>query len=83
MYFGDSENDNPAFRLADISIGVLSDPRLKARLECDYILDYDKLARFLQRLMQSNLIFSRDSFRMLRLRGDIAIKDYRTFTGSS
>lgn len=28
MYLGDSENDNPAFRLADISIGIRSDPRL-------------------------------------------------------
>jgi phosphoserine phosphatase len=28
MYLGDSENDNPAFRKADVSIGVRSDERL-------------------------------------------------------
>jgi hydroxymethylpyrimidine pyrophosphatase-like HAD family hydrolase len=30
MYLGNSENDNPAFRKADVSIGVNSDKRLKS-----------------------------------------------------
>jgi soluble P-type ATPase len=33
MYLGDSENDNPAFRRADVSIGVLSDDRLNPKLD--------------------------------------------------
>lgn len=58
MYLGDSENDNPAFRLADIPIGIRSDPRLKPRLECDFVLEQDMLASFLQRLLRNDLVFS-------------------------
>jgi soluble P-type ATPase len=32
IYLGDSENDNPDFRKADISIGVISDNRLNPKL---------------------------------------------------
>ena len=32
MYLRDSENDNPAFRPADVSIGVLSNDRLNSTL---------------------------------------------------
>ena len=67
IYLGDSENDNPAFKLADITIGIRSDPRLQPRLECDFILDYDKLASFLQRLLRNDLRFSDDAIKMLRL----------------
>jgi phosphoserine phosphatase len=38
MYLGDSENDNPAFRKADTSIGIRSDPKLNPKLDCDYVL---------------------------------------------
>lgn len=40
MYLGDSENDNPAFRKSDISIGIRSDPRLNPMLNCKYMLDF-------------------------------------------
>jgi phosphoserine phosphatase len=60
MYLGDSENDNPAFRKADISIGIRSDPRLNAKLDCDYIMSFDKLGSFLKRLLNSGLVFSPD-----------------------
>jgi hypothetical protein len=36
MYLGDSENDNPAFRKADVSVGVKSDKRLNPILDCKY-----------------------------------------------
>jgi HAD superfamily hydrolase (TIGR01484 family) len=32
MYLGDSENDNPAFRKSDISVGIHSDTRLKPNI---------------------------------------------------
>jgi phosphoserine phosphatase len=32
MYLGDSDNDNPAFTKADVSIGIRSDDRLNAKL---------------------------------------------------
>jgi len=42
MYLGDSENDNPAFRKAGISIGIRSDARVNPRLDCSYFLDYER-----------------------------------------
>lgn len=34
LYLDDSENDNPAFRKAGVSIGVRSDSRIIPKLEC-------------------------------------------------
>jgi hydroxymethylpyrimidine pyrophosphatase-like HAD family hydrolase len=58
MYLGDSENDNPAFRKSDISIGISSDKRLSPNLECKYTLDFDRLPSFLQDLIDNALVFS-------------------------
>lgn len=58
MYLGDSENDNPAFRKADISIGIRSDERLNPNLDCRYTLNFGKLAAFLKNLRNANFVFS-------------------------
>jgi phosphoglycolate phosphatase-like HAD superfamily hydrolase len=58
MYLGDSENDNLAFRKADISIGVKSDKRLNPKLDCKYTVKFDKLAGFLEKLHNDNFVFS-------------------------
>jgi hypothetical protein len=58
LYLGDSENDNPAFRKAGISIGIRSDPRLKPRLDCSYFLDYEQLTSFLVKLRNNGYLFS-------------------------
>jgi hydroxymethylpyrimidine pyrophosphatase-like HAD family hydrolase len=58
MYLGDSENDNPAFRKADISIGIKSDKRLNPILDCKYILEFDKLSGFLEKLKYDDFMFS-------------------------
>ncbi len=58
MYLGDSENDNAAFAKADVSIGVHSDERLRARLNCQYNVDFDRLSLFLRRLSHNNFEFS-------------------------
>ena len=47
IYFGDSENDNPAFRKADISIGIKSDERLNPKLDCQYVINFNQLPKFL------------------------------------
>ncbi|HET7390777.1 MAG TPA: HAD-IIB family hydrolase [Nitrososphaeraceae archaeon] len=60
MYLGDSENDNPAFRRADLSIGVLSDDRLNPKLDCDYTVSFDNLSIFLKKLLDNDLVFSDD-----------------------
>jgi hydroxymethylpyrimidine pyrophosphatase-like HAD family hydrolase len=58
MYFGDSENDNPAFRKSDISIGIRSDIRLNPMLDCKYMLGFNQLALFLSGLIEHDFIFS-------------------------
>ena len=60
MYLGDSENDNPAFRKSDISIGIRSDARLNPILDCKYMLDFNQLPSFLRDLMNNDFIFSED-----------------------
>jgi hydroxymethylpyrimidine pyrophosphatase-like HAD family hydrolase len=60
MYLGDSENDNPAFRRADVSIGVLSDDRLNPKLDCEYTVSFDNLSIFLKKLLDNDLVFSDD-----------------------
>ena len=58
IYLGDSENDNPAFRKADISIGVNSDNRLNPTLDCTYLIKYENLSIFLRRLVDNDFYFS-------------------------
>ena len=58
MYLGDSENDNPAFRKADVSIGVISDERLSPNLDCQYTVKFVELADFLEKLHNDNFVFS-------------------------
>ena len=58
MYLGDSENDNPAFRKSDVSIGVSSDDRLGPRLDCTYTIKFENLPSFFNRLVDNNYIFS-------------------------
>jgi HAD superfamily hydrolase (TIGR01484 family) len=60
LYLGDSENDNPAFRKSDISIGIRSDTRLNPPLDCKYMLDFIQLPLFLRSLIDNNYIFSED-----------------------
>jgi HAD superfamily hydrolase (TIGR01484 family) len=62
MYLGDSENDNAAFAKADVSIGVHSDRRLHPRLDCQYIVEFDRLALFLKKLSHENFEFSDNLF---------------------
>jgi HAD superfamily hydrolase (TIGR01484 family) len=64
MYLGDSENDNPAFRKSDISIGIRSDARLNPMLDCKYMLDFNQLSLFLRGLLDNDFIFSEDLLRI-------------------
>lgn len=58
IYLGDSENDNPAFKRADISIGIHSEPEMRPNLFCSYHLNYEELPLFLGKLYKNNLEFS-------------------------
>lgn len=59
LYMGDSRTDNSAFRIADVSIGVIHD-ETAPDLECKYWLEFRGMAEFLSRLLDSGLIFSDD-----------------------
>lgn len=50
VYLGDSENDVPAFREADISIGVVHRYNQGLRLETDLVVDHSSLPRLLRSL---------------------------------
>lgn len=58
LYLGDSENDNPAFRKAGISIGIRSDVRLNPKLDCSYFLNYEELSSFLMKLRENDYVFT-------------------------
>jgi 3-deoxy-D-manno-octulosonate 8-phosphate phosphatase KdsC-like HAD superfamily phosphatase len=60
LYLGDSENDNPAFRKAGVSIGVRSDSRIIPKLECQHIITFDRLSGFLRQLKESHLKFKEE-----------------------
>ena len=58
LYLGDSENDNPAFRKADVSIGIKSDEPLNPKLDCQYLIDFKQLPKFLKNLLENDFNFS-------------------------
>jgi HAD superfamily hydrolase (TIGR01484 family) len=60
MYLGDSENDNPAFRKSEISIGIHSDTRLNPMLDCKYMINFNRLPLFLNGLIDNDFVFSED-----------------------
>jgi len=61
LYLGDSENDNSAFRKADLSIGIRSDERLKTKLDSDYLTQFNESRPFLQKLYAEDFVFNRMS----------------------
>ena len=65
LYLGDSENDNSAFRKADLSIGIRSDERLKTKLDSDYLIQFNELRPFLQKLYAEDFVFNRMSQNIL------------------
>jgi HAD superfamily hydrolase (TIGR01484 family) len=62
LYLGDSENDNPAFRKADLSINIKSDARLNTKLDSHYSLEFNELSYFLIKLYKENFHFTSMSF---------------------
>jgi trehalose-phosphatase len=65
MYLGDSELDNPAFKLAEISIGVLHSETYP-KLDCDFFVRFSYVGAFLQELLDNRLIFDPDSEWVMR-----------------
>jgi hypothetical protein len=60
LYLGDSENDNPAFRKASKSIGIISDKRLGPKIDCQYLIEFEYLSDFFEQLAENRFVFSED-----------------------
>ncbi len=58
LYLGDSENDNPAFKKASISVGIISDKRITPKLDCQYLIEFKRLHEFLGHLVDEKFVFS-------------------------
>jgi hydroxymethylpyrimidine pyrophosphatase-like HAD family hydrolase len=65
LYLGDSEMDNPAFRASSISVGVLHGETPLKSLDCDYLVKFEDVPRFLKALLSNDLTF-RSDFPMIR-----------------
>jgi HAD superfamily hydrolase (TIGR01484 family) len=56
IYFGDSEADNPAFQIADVSIGI-KHQKVMPPLMCKYRLEFFELDRFLSDMIEADFDF--------------------------
>lgn len=60
LYLGDSETDNSAFRISNVSIGVIHSETRLSSLECDYFVTFENVPIFLRSLVAHGLQFSSD-----------------------
>ncbi|MGE5635283.1 MAG: HAD hydrolase family protein [Deltaproteobacteria bacterium] len=58
LYLGDSENDNSAFKKADLSINIKSDERINTKLDSHYTLEFNELSSFLLKLHKEDFNFT-------------------------
>jgi HAD superfamily hydrolase (TIGR01484 family) len=58
LYMGDSEMDNPAFDIADVSIGVIHDENRMQNLVCKYLVNFEDVHAFLSAFLESHLVFA-------------------------
>jgi hypothetical protein len=56
MYLGDSEADDQAFQLADVSVGV-KHRRVMPKLQCKYRIEFFELENLLTELIDSDFDF--------------------------
>lgn len=66
MYMGDSETDNSAFKNSSISVGVIHNESHFENLECDYLVKFEDVPKFLKFLITKNYQFSSD-FPMIQI----------------
>jgi len=66
LYLGDSEADNPAFEISDISVGVVHEETCLQKLVCDYVVEFEDVPLFLSRLLANRLLFD-SGFPMIRM----------------
>jgi phosphoserine phosphatase len=54
---GDSAADNPAFKLAEVAVGVMH-PETPKNLACEYFVRFEDMADFLRCLLENNFLFN-------------------------
>jgi len=59
VYLGDSEVDDPAFQIAEISVGV-KHRRVMPKLQCKYRIEFFEMENFLSKLVDSDFDFKED-----------------------
>jgi HAD superfamily hydrolase (TIGR01484 family) len=59
MYLGDSEADDPAFQMAEVSVGV-KHRRVMPKLQCKYRVEFFELENLLTRVIDANFDFQED-----------------------
>jgi trehalose-phosphatase len=77
LYLGDSEMDNSAFNISDLSLGVVHDETPVEALDCDYFVTFENVPLFLRALIQNNLEFSSD-FPMIKKNQNKTKKEVNT-----
>jgi hydroxymethylpyrimidine pyrophosphatase-like HAD family hydrolase len=65
MYMGDSAMDNPAFKLAEVALGVVH-AETQTNLACEYFVRFEDLADFLRCLLENDFLFNPDFPMVLR-----------------
>ncbi len=73
MYLGDSDVDNPAFKISSVSIGVVHDETIVSSLDCEYLVDFERVSDLLNVLLSKSLVFS-SNFSMIRTKNHRAEK---------
>jgi HAD superfamily hydrolase (TIGR01484 family) len=63
IYLGDSEVDDPAFQLAEISIGV-KHRRVMPKLQCKYRIEFVEMENLLSKLLDSDFDFQESMVQM-------------------
>ncbi len=56
MYIGDGKMDNPAFRIADVSVGVIHEDNFP-ELECQYFINFEDVPKLFSELAKHELNF--------------------------
>jgi trehalose-phosphatase len=77
LYLGDSEMDNSAFNISNLSMGVVHDETPVEALNCDYFVSFENVPLFLRALIKNNLEFSSD-FPMIKKNQNKTKKEVNT-----
>jgi hydroxymethylpyrimidine pyrophosphatase-like HAD family hydrolase len=65
LYMGDSEADNPAFEVSDVSVGVIHKETCPEKLACDYLVKFEDVSSFLDMILANHFLFD-SGFPMIR-----------------